>query len=187
MGRPTIIDPGEGGGGGGSPGIDVGAPGAATVGAVQTFMFSGFSLTPYPEAGRIDVQAMPQGVAFLAPASAASWLLMPAALTELFGSTILRQRADLTGASQARLIANVSAAGAAAAALRVQYSLDAAAWDYLDGSSGPSAGIGSTGLSVSSWVTLVSAAVADVYLRVVGISGDGATSPDFGAIALQVR
>lgn len=187
MGRPVIIDPGGGDGGGGA-GLSVVQPGQVAVAGLRQLLLKGFSLTPYPEVGRVDVQAMPQAVPLLAPGGSVSWVAMPAALAEFGGLAIHRAAADLAGATQARLAANVATAGAATPArLRVQYSTDLAAWAYLDGSAGPSVDIDSTGLKVSSWVSLAAAAAADVYLRLVGIDGDGVTSPAFGAVMLQVR
>ena len=67
-----------------------------------------------------------------------AWTNQPAAPTELFGTTVGRVKADLTAAAQVRLIGNVATAGAAAAAIRAQYSTDQSSWTYLDGSAGPS-------------------------------------------------
>jgi hypothetical protein len=188
MGRPVIIDPGGDPPGGGGGGVSVLQPGQVEIGGLRQLVLKGMALTAYGEVGRLDVQAMPQAVPLLAPGAAVIWSLMPAALTEFGGLAIHRQRADLTGAGQARLVANVSTGGAATPAkLRVQYSTDLAAWAYLDDASGPSVGINATGLIVSAWVTLAAAAAADVYLRLVGIDGDGIASPAFGAIVSQVR
>lgn len=188
MGRPTIIDPPGDGGGGGGGSVSVAGPGAVGLGELRQLLVRGLAVTAYPEVGRLDIQAMPQAVPILMPAAAAAWAAMPAALTELLGLTILRAAADLTGASQARLVVNVGTAGAATPAkLRVQYSTDLAVWAYLDGISGPSVGIDSTGLKVSAWMSLDLSAAADVYLRVVGIDGDGIASPAFGSVYVQVR
>jgi Collagen triple helix repeat (20 copies) len=116
-----------------------------------------------------------------------SWSNQPAALTELFGTTVARVKADLTNAAQVRLLCSVGAAGAAAAAIRVQYSTDQSSWSYLDGGTGPSVSVSSTGLKVSSWVAVTAGAKADVFLRAVGISGDGTADPSFAHITLQVR
>jgi hypothetical protein len=89
-----------------------------------------------------------------------------------FGSQVGRVKADLTASTQARVLSNVAQAGAATAAIRVQYSTDQASWNYLDGSTGPAVNINTTGLKVSSWVALAAGAKADVFLRVVGINGD---------------
>ncbi len=117
-----------------------------------------------------------------------TWTNQPAALTELLGTTLGRLKADLTASAQARLEVDVAAAGASTpAALRVQYSTDQATWSYLDGSAGPSVNIDTTGLKVSSWVSLVAGAKGDVFLRIVGINGSGSASPGFSNIILQVK
>ena len=85
------------------------------------------------------------------------------------------------------MLSNVGQAGAGSAALRVQYSSDQSAWNYLDGGTGPSVTISTTGLKVSTWVALVAGAKADVFLRVVGINGDGSADPSFGNVILQVK
>jgi hypothetical protein len=85
---------------------------------------------------------------------------------------------------------NVFAAGAAGpppAKLRAQYSTDQSSWNYLDGSSGPSVNEDTTGLQVSSWVNLAAGAKADVFLRIVGLDGDGSTDPFFGRLDIQVK
>ena len=116
-----------------------------------------------------------------------SWANQPAALTELFGTTTGRLKADLTASTQVRLLSNIDVAGAATAAFRVQYSTDQASWNYLDGSAGPSVGINTTGLKVSGWVSLAAGAKADVFLRAVGINGDSTADPGFNSIILQVK
>lgn len=106
------------------------------------------------------------------------WPAQPAAVTEFCGgSTEYRWRANLTSTSTIRLTAQVISAGAATAALRLQYTTDttgATGWDYLDSVSGPSVSINATGVTVSASVSVASAAKADVLLRLVGINGDGA-------------
>ena len=116
-----------------------------------------------------------------------AWTNQPAALTELFGTTTARVKADLTAAAQVRLLCSVATAGAAAAAVRVQYSTDQSSWSYLDGASGPSLGVGTTGLKVGAWTSPAAGAKADVFLRVVGINGDASADPAFGHVLLQVR
>jgi hypothetical protein len=115
------------------------------------------------------------------------WTNQPAPLTELFGSTIGRSKADFSASAQVRLLCDVAQAGAATAAIRVQYSTDQASWNYLDGATGPSVNLTTTGLKVSSWVNLAAGAKADVFLRVVGVNGDGTADPGFASILLQVK
>ena len=116
-----------------------------------------------------------------------SWTNQPAALTELFGTTAARLKADLTAATQVRLLSNVVQAGAATAAIRLQYSTDQSSWNYLDGAAGPSVSISTTGLKVSSWISPAAGANADVFIRPVGINGDATADPSLSSILLQVR
>jgi len=106
------------------------------------------------------------------------WPAQPAALTEFCaGATEYRWRANLTNQTSIRLTAQVVTAGAASAALRLQYTLDttgASGWDYLDSVSGPSVSISSAGVTTSATVSIATAAKAEVLLRLVGINGDGA-------------
>ena len=106
-----------------------------------------------------------------------AWTDQPAGLTELFGTTVGRLKADLTSAAQVRLIVSVATGGAAGAAIRAQYSTDQSSWNYLDGATGPSVTVNTTGLKVSAWVNVTGAAKADVFIRVVGISGNGTRRP----------
>jgi hypothetical protein len=116
-----------------------------------------------------------------------TWTDMPAALTEFEGATRTRQHVDLSGYLKARLVVNVVTAGAANAKLRIQYSTDLTNWYYLDGVSEPSVNIGTAVIQTSSWINLVDAAKTDVYLRIVGLDGDGTTDPRFASIILQVK
>ena len=107
---------------------------------------------------------------------------------DLFGLDYLRIKTDLTSTTQARFFVNVITAGAGASTeLRVQYSTDQAAWNYLDGGTGPSVAINTTGLRVSSWATITAGAKQDVFIRVVGINGDGVADPAFGTAELQIK
>lgn len=130
---------------------------------------------------------LPSIVTFLGADTVLTWTDMPAALTELFGSTAYRTKADLSNVSQARIVARVESAGAGSAELRVQYSTDQSSWDYLDGASGPGADISGAGTPVSSWVDLAAGAKADVFLRIVGINGDGSEDPEFGVVMVEFK
>lgn len=119
-----------------------------------------------------------------------TWASMPAALTELNGSTRSRTKLDLTGYTQARVTASISTVGNSTAELRIQYSTNGdtqSTWAYLDGASGPGANISVNGGRASAWVNLAAAAKADVWVRVVGINGNGSISPAIGAVVLQVK
>ena len=123
-------------------------------------------------------------VTMLADALQVEWTDQPAALTELFGTTEHRTKIDLTSASTVRLVARVITEGASGAVLRAQYSTDESTWDYLDGSTGPEVAIDSTGTIASVVVNLASGAKDDVFLRIVGVDGDGAADPVLGNIIL---
>jgi hypothetical protein len=127
-------------------------------------------------------------ITFHAGGSAVSWSSQPVALTEFLGDIIHRLKIDLTNLfTQARLLVNVAAAGDTNAELRAQYSTDQSSWYYLDDLAGPRVSLKGTGLEVSSWIDLCDGAKADVFLRLVGINGDGSESPRFGLIAVQLR
>lgn len=127
-------------------------------------------------------------VTFVAQGTVASWGNQPAAETEFLGATRHRIKMDLTNYTQARLIVNVATAGAATPAkIRAQYSTDETTWYYLDNASEPSVNIDTTGTKVSNWIGLAAGAKADVFLRIVGIDGDGVADPQFGLISLQFK
>lgn len=120
------------------------------------------------------------------------WGNMPAALTE-FGAGgantagAFRTKVDLSAVTAARLVVNVMTAGFSTAEIRAQYSTDQVTWNYLDHVSAPGVSISSTGAKVSEWVNINAAAKGDVFLRIVGINGNGVADPVFGNIMMQVR
>ncbi len=112
------------------------------------------------------------------------WTAQPAALTEIYGAARNRTKVDLTNATQARFLCNVATAGAAAATLKVQYSSDQTSWTDLPGAS---AGIGTTGLKVTAFTAVPADMKQDVFLRVVGLNGDGSADPAFGVTSFQYK
>jgi hypothetical protein len=130
---------------------------------------------------------------FLAAGATASvaWTDMPAALTEFQGFTRNRLAVDLSIYTDARVMVNIgSTAGGASAEIRVQYSLDSGSnWFYLDSVAGPTVSISGTAnaLKVGAWASIVVAARADVWLRVVGVGGDGVIDPTFNIVQLEVQ
>lgn len=116
------------------------------------------------------------------------WSNQPAGLANLFGTFQSQITCDLSEATEVRLHAYVYLAGHTTAELRGQYSLDnGGAWSYMDGATGPSISIATTGPLVSSWVTLQEAARDDVLIRVGGIGGNAAVDPGFAQIAFEFR
>jgi len=123
-------------------------------------------------------------ITFVGHGTALTWSSMPAALTEFRGVVIYRFKTDLSKAARSRLQVNVSGAGHTGATLKAQYSTDQSSWYDLTASasidSGPS-------LQVSAWAAIPAGAADDVYVRLVGVGGNGSTTPSFGLIALDVE
>jgi hypothetical protein len=171
---------------------ETGAPGAAGVQGAAGAVGPDGAPGPAGETGPTGPGAgTPVNLVLLSDNFAAfgspTWTNQPAALTELFGTTASRLKADLTAATQVRLVCNALQAGAASAAIRVQYSADQTLWNYLDGSTGPSVSVGTTGVKVSSWASPTAGAKTDVFIRAVGINGDGTADPSLSNILLQVK
>lgn len=133
-------------------------------------------------------------ITFYAPGTASAWTSMPAALTEFRGQTATRIKADLAQYRRFRVMARTTGtAGPAGAVIGVQYSTDESSWAWLDDGGSPVAGTNAAAVdainttSVTTWTDLATAAKGDVFLRVVGQNGNGAISPTFGIIALEVQ
>lgn len=119
------------------------------------------------------------------------WTNMPAALTELFGATANRRKLDATGYTQFRINGRHSVVGAAGSKLYLQYSTDNVSFSDAESgghSSGDYAldGTVSTPLTTT-WVNLATGAKADVYWRIVGVTGNGAADPNITSLAVQFR
>lgn len=142
---------------------------------------------PVPLAQIPDAAIRDASLIFVADGDPVEWKAQPAALSEFLEVMRHRLKYGLSKFNQARLIVNVTAAGYTNAKARVQYSTGQIIWHYLDATSGPSVGINTTGLKVSTWIDLCDGAKADVFLRLVGIDGDAVANPAFGLIAVQVK
>ena len=123
-----------------------------------------------------------RSVLLLSESALINWVL-PAAVTELLGMTRHRLRLDLTNETAVRLLVNVGAAGLGGSKLRLQYSTDQAGWSAL----GPEIDAGSSGLQESGWVALPAGARSDVYVRAVGLDGNGIALLGLGLVAVQSR
>ena len=124
--------------------------------------------------------------------AAATWSNMPVAATFLFGSHRHITKADLSGYTQCRLIANKQGtAGAAASKLMLRYaaSFSTTVGSYSDiGTSEVSVAVNVTNNVLDSgWVNLAAGAKADVFIAVVGSGGDGVLDPQFGSIKAQFK
>jgi hypothetical protein len=119
------------------------------------------------------------------------WADMPSAITELFSNPRWRMKLDLGGATQFRLVAVQAGAGALGSKLRVQYSTDQITWSDLEngGMTGDLAlaTTEATQLVVGEWAPIMSAAKADVFLRVVGLNGNGKATSAWFSIRMQLK
>lgn len=114
------------------------------------------------------------------------WIDMPSPLTEFYNTTRYRFAFDTTRATQYRLTANISVAGASSATLDLQYSDDGGVtWHACGDGSGALALSPTTGYVSSAWCDLVPAACSDVLFRLVGQNGNGTADPTFWRISVQ--
>lgn len=105
-----------------------------------------------------------------------TWTNMPAALTEVFGSTLHRVRLDLTMYERIEFFVNVSVAGAGGAQLIPQVSLDDVAYVepwFL------SVFINAIGRQVVAADAIPPEYRGVVFLRLMGVQGNGALDPSF--------
>jgi hypothetical protein len=125
--------------------------------------------------------------------STLTWTNMPAVKTEVFNTAGLRQLVNLTGYTQARFWSSkVYTAGATGSRIYVEYSTDQVTWAAIDGSSDGS--LSSLSITVespparsTSPFVITPAARAVVYLRIVGVGGDGVADPQWGNVGLEVE
>ena len=123
-------------------------------------------------------------VTLLQSGAGETWFNMPAALTEFDSISHTRTKLDLTGAVDSRVVVRKGAAAVATAKIKVQYSSDESTWaDLCEVSLSITVDV----THVGAWTVVPSGAKADVFVRIVGIDGDGAADPTFGLITLQVR
>lgn len=117
----------------------------------------------------------------------AQWADMPAAATE-FLAIPCRKRIRTEGYAQAMSSVEVIGAGAAGAVLRSEYTLDltgASGWAALVGEN---MSIAASGVVVTNWVTLPTAAKdREVLVRIMGESGDGVADPSVARIWIGLR
>lgn len=116
--------------------------------------------------------------------SSSTWTNMPAAETEFLADTgYHRSFFPFQNVNQIKMvIARVGGAGAAGAKIKLQYSLDNITFVDLI-----SLDVATTGVKSSSWTNVPMVARTDVYLRLVGIDGDGVADPTFGNIILILK
>lgn len=126
----------------------------------------------------------------------AAWTNQPAATTEFYGVTTLRQLADLSGCTQMRIShSTCGVVGVAGAKAGVQYSTDGGTtWIFMDGSADgdlgtetPQVAIDTLVTQSSAWMTLASGARTEVLLRGVGDDGNATADPTITGFILEVR
>jgi hypothetical protein len=127
---------------------------------------------------------IPQTITLLAEGAARSWSRMPAALAEWPTN---RAVINFSNVSQVRITVDVVVRGQPSSVLAAQYSTNQTTWSYLDGVSGPSVAVSTTGTKIGGWVDISAVARQDVYVRLVGSGGNGSTTPQFGLITLQAK
>lgn len=122
------------------------------------------------------------GVAYCFNAANVTWTNQPAAITEIFGNVHRRQVLNFIFNDAIRLAARVSATGAASAVLIAQYSTDETNWFALTNN----LSLNGVGTRVSTWAAIpAEAKVGDVFVRIVGQSGDAAADPVIGSVVLH--
>ena len=146
----------------------------------RNFIFSidGTTASIFPPGNQGGAIGFVSGVEVIIPA-------VPAALQEL--GLGIRPRKDFSYVSQVRLITNVRTVASAGTQLRAQYSTDGSAWAYFDGGTSPAVALDATGTPASAWIYTEGLARADVYLRLVTISGDGATNCKISTTMLEFK
>jgi hypothetical protein len=117
-----------------------------------------------------------------------TWSAMPAATTEIFGSTKNRASLSNTGpqggsAVQLTLSVNVVLAGVAGSKLELQTSGDLSTWtDPCSPAGSGDVSISSTGVNAVTCTFPVGTVSSAAYIRLVGLSGNGVISPEFGLV-----
>lgn len=157
---------------------DIVFAGAGVAQSGNTFTFSGSG----------GAAVVPSNVLVISPGSGAISWAAPNALTEFNNSFFYRAQHDLTNATQVRIVAAFpNTLSLVTPSLVAQYfNTGSSSWVSLDGLSGPNVTY-AAGTQASSWLTLATAAKADVLLRIAAYGGDGATSVPFGSLYVQVK
>lgn len=126
---------------------------------------------------------------YSAPNAALTLTNLPAALQWLANNSRNIVRADLTDATEIRLLSRVvtvSAVGTSRifAGYNTAYSLTASAYTEPAGLSVP---LTALGMVASSWVTIPPAMKADIFIGLFQIGGDGVVDPAIAHTYLEVR
>jgi hypothetical protein len=118
-------------------------------------------------------------------AAGASWAV-PASATDLLGVTGFRLAADLTLATDYRIVAFLADGAAAGAKLRAMYATTGGGALAAIDSSGDIAA-DAAGRVTGTWTALPAPAQADVWVTVQGLSGNGAAEATIQYLAIEFR
>jgi hypothetical protein len=124
----------------------------------------------------------------------ATWTNQPSTKTEFLGPTIPTTTNRLpfliTGYTRVMLFLRLGVSGASGSKVSIEYSTgsDGPTWIPIDGEGGTGTEIdiyngGASGQLVSAQATVAAGLTGMIYLRVVGIGGDGVVDPSFGNVA----
>jgi hypothetical protein len=119
-----------------------------------------------------------------------TWTNQPAAEQEFQNVNFYRHKADLSQFDSVRVQAGIAVAGAAAGtAVFIEYSLDGTNFfDLGTSANSPIVTIANTtGSKIGAWTPIIAQAKTEVWLRVVGVTGNGTADPQFRFINAQFK
>ena len=125
-------------------------------------------------------------------ASVLTFTNMPSGAQEVAAGTTGRYRlkVDLTNFTSLRVAVSYSVVGATGAGFYCDYSTDQSLWTTIGTGTGTNLckiDNATVGAYTSDWITIPAGAKGDVWLRGMGINGDGAADPVIGRISVQVK
>jgi hypothetical protein len=129
----------------------------------------------------------------LSPYTYYRWTNQPVAVTEFGNNSYSRRKVNLTNADAYRVTCGMhpSYPGYVNARLDLQYSLDGINFSNIythpSGSYCPEKVVGANYVNYGSWGTIVDEAKADVWIRIVGVSGNAVQDPAFYWVSSQFR
>lgn len=133
-----------------------------------------------------------QNYFFQSAPTPATWSNMPAALTEIYGNSnleLVMQESNSGTTPYCGLLVNVVTPGVAGAVLRVQFTNDTITWGNLFADTASTdVPISTAGISFGALANTpvrYGASQSVIFLRVVGLNGNGIVSPSFTEIYLQ--
>lgn len=182
--------------GGSSGSGDVTGPSGATAGNVA--VFSGATGKVIADGGALPSLTNLQAILYFYadPSVSVPITNQPVAETYLISSARSIHKFDATKYTAVRIVCNVTALSNSVNTPRLypKYKTSYTAGDLVGtfttigtGSSPEVASLATVGIAVSDWITLDSAAKADVFFTIAEIGGDAAADPAFGVLYLQFK